>query len=421
MKTRSTLPLWTTLAVLATGCNNEPGSSGDDSQPQTGGEMSSNATGDGPSSADTESGTGGATTAGDGDSGSTTDPGVPTICDDPSAFTNPGPGEAGHSEIAHWKFDLPFVLTINFDDSTPGQAQIGVPAMIERGLTGTWFVNPGLQPYQDHVDTWETLAPDNFQELANHSMNHSGAMDYAEADYEIGEAAAIIRSAYPADRSPMMGFNNGGGTDWDVSEEEYAQLLEAHDCVERLHSSGIAPAAPGPSLSGDRLAYMQAMIVADNWTRIHFHGICDPSDQVNCVCDTPDDPATCREFGGGVNYGGVSSADFLYFLDQLVTEPFFTDQVWVAGFIEAHKYQQAREVSEGVLASDEGEELRLCLRSELDPALYDDELTLITEVPAGWSDCEVSQAGVAGSCRIVDGVAHYEARIDAGPIVLGPA
>ena len=323
--------------------------------------------------------------------------------------------------MAHWKYDRDAVLTINFDDSTPGQALIGVPAMIERGFTGTWFVNPGTLAYQDFQSAWEELAPNNFQELANHSMDHDGAMNYAEAEYQIGEAAAIIRLAYPPERSPMMGFNNGGGTDWEVTDAEYQQLLEAFYQVERLHSSGIAPATPGTTIFNTLKEYMQDEIPADNWTRIHFHGICDPSDEVNCVCDVQSQSGNCREFGvSQVNNGAVKSTDFLYVLDQLGSDAYYTSQVWIAGFISAHKYQQARAVSEAVLASADDAQLELCLSSELDAALYDEELTLITEVPGSWTGCAISQGGVEGSCRLLGSTAHFEARIDAGVIVLSP-
>jgi hypothetical protein len=215
-----------------------------------------------------------------------------------------------------------------------------------------------------------------------------------------------------------MAFNRGGGTTWNISEDQMAELLEEHHQVERVNSSGIAPGTPGGTMISNLTAYMQAETPADNWTRIHFHGICDPADTVNCVCDTPGNASNCREFGGGVNNGGVSSTDFLQLLDQLVTDPYFTDEVWIAGFASAHKYQTAREGTEAVLAADDGDALQLCVRSEFDAGLYDEAFTITTEVPGSWARCQATQAGVDGGCRIVGGAAQFEARIDAGPVVL---
>jgi len=425
MKTRLLSPLLASLS-LACGTNSDAPADTDAASTDTPTSVDS---GGGPDSGpDPDSGANtsndpnsGGNTSGDEtglETSDTTAPGEPTICDASEGFSNPGPGVVGHSEVAHWKYDRRFVLSINFDDSTPGQAQIGVPAMIERGLVGTWFVNPGQAHYEANVDTWETLAPHNGQELANHSMNHAGAMDFEDADYQIGEAAAIIRAAYPPERSPLMAFNRGGGTNWNITEDEMAQLLDEHDQVERVHSSGIAPATSGDTMYSNLTMYMQAETPADNWTRIHFHGICDPADTVNCVCNNPGSPDNCREFGGGVNNGGVSATDFLFLLDQLVTDSFFTEQVWIAGFASAHKYQTAREVTEAVVAADDGSALQLCVRSDLDPALYDEPLTFVTQVPADWTDCQALQSGTDGDCRLAGGTAQFEARINGGPVVL---
>jgi len=353
----------------------------------------------------------------DGDSGGDT-----SACDDAKNPFNPAAGELGHSQIAHWKYGRSAVLTINFDDSTPGQAQIGVPAMVERGLVGTWFVNPGVLAYQDNEATWTEIAPSSFQELANHTMDHAGAANYAEAEFQVGEAAAIIRSAYPSDRSPLMAFNNGGGTTWNISDAEYQELLAEHHQVERVHSSGIAPATPGADMFTDLKAYMQAQTPADDWARIHFHGICSPNDTVNCVCDTPGQSSNCREFRvSQVNNGAVRSTDFLYFLDQVSSDAYFSEEVWVAGFASAHKYQQARPVSQGVVLTADDTGIELCLVSELDGGLYDEALTVMTEVPAQWNGCTATQEGQSMTCRMSGATAHFEARIDRGPITLAPS
>lgn len=167
---------------------------------------------------------------------------------------------------------------------------------------------------------------------------------------------------------------------------------------------------------------MQAKTPADNWARIHFHGICLPSDTVNCVCDTPGQPSNCRKFGvSQVNNGAVRSTDFLFFLDQLTSDAYFIEDVWVAGFVSAHKYQQARPVSQGVVVAADDAGIELCLVSELDSGLYDEALTLMAEVPAGWKECTATQQGSNIVCRMVGATAHFEARIDRGPIRLAPS
>ena len=339
-------------------------------------------------------------------------------CSAPEGYVNPAPGSTGHTEIAHWKGDRPAALTISFDDSTPNQLLIAMPAMIARGFTGTYFVNPGTSSYQIHQDEWETVAPANFQELANHTMDHTGATDYSDAEYQIGEAAGIITSAYPASRSPLMGFNNGGGTTWNITDEEYQALLVEYHCIERLYSSGVYAATPGDTIFNDTKDHLSSGGVADNWGLMHFHGICDPADTVNCVCDTPGSTANCREYGGSVNNGSVKSTDFVAFLDALVADSYFAQDVWIAGFISTHKYQSERNSSGVVMVPDTGDRIALCLSSTLDPALYDESLTLITQVPAGWTGCSTVQGGAAGNCIITEGTAVFDALPDRGAVVL---
>jgi hypothetical protein len=341
-------------------------------------------------------------------------------CGTAVGLVNPGEGEDGHTEIATWQMGRTAALSINFDDSTPGQALRGVPAMIDRGLAGTWFINPGVESYADFSDVWEEDAPAGGQELANHSMDHAGAADYADAEYQIGEVAQIIWDAYPPGRSPIIGFNSGGGTTWNVTADEYASLLETYFCVERLYSSGIYPGTLATTMSAQLLAAFTTGSWVGAWGNIHFHGICDPADTVNCVCDTEGQSSNCREYEYGVNSGAVSRTQFELFLDFLMTDPFFSTDVWIDGFAAVHKYRVARDAATPALYSSGGDELILCLTSALDPALYDEPLTLGSVVPSSWTGCAASQGGEALGCRLEDGVAWYEARLDRGDIHLSP-
>jgi hypothetical protein len=61
----------------------------------------------------------------------------PGYCAAATGLVNPPAGTLGHTDLARWQLDRSAALSINFDDSTPGQALRGVPLMIEFGLTGT--------------------------------------------------------------------------------------------------------------------------------------------------------------------------------------------------------------------------------------------------------------------------------------------
>ena len=52
---------------------------------------------------------------------------------------------SGDTTVARWKFNTTGAFTMSFDDSMETQANTAMPAIIERGLVGTWFINPGTQ------------------------------------------------------------------------------------------------------------------------------------------------------------------------------------------------------------------------------------------------------------------------------------
>ena len=60
----------------------------------------------------------------------------------------------------------------------------------------------------------------------------------------------------------------------------------------------------------------------------------------------------------------------------------------------------------------------MSLTSELDVELYNEPLTLITEVPLDWTSCEVTQAGQKIRYEVVGGFVQYEAVPGLGEITL---
>jgi hypothetical protein len=119
-----------------------------------------------------------------------------------------------------------------------------------------------------------------------------------------------------------------------------------------------------------------------------------------------------------VNNGAVSLTQFELFLDFLATDSFFSTEVWIDGFAAVHKYQVARDAAAPSLFSSGEDELVVCLTSDLDPALYDEPLTLRSAVPPTWAGCAAAQGGEPLDCRLEGGTASYEARLDRGDIRL---
>ena len=77
---------------------------------------------------------------------------------------SPAQAGVGDTTVAVWKHGARGAFTMSFDDSMETHARVAMPALIQRGLVGTWFVNPGLDRHRKHARVWEIDGPRNGQE-----------------------------------------------------------------------------------------------------------------------------------------------------------------------------------------------------------------------------------------------------------------
>ncbi len=322
----------------------------------------------------------------------------------------------GQTRIAKWRFDRKVPLTVNFDDSTPNQVKYAVPEMAAVGLQGTFFINPGTTMYKSQQASWENDTVRLGQEVANHTMNHRGAASYAEAETEIGDAATYIWSLYPPQRSKLIAFNRGGGTNWNISDAQYQQLLDKYSCIERKYSTGIKQGQKATVI----INYIKQNFQSDHWKKgnIHFHGICLDSDKVNCLCPTVGSSKNCREYGNGANHGAIQLSELKKTIAALATDPYFKSTVWIAGYIAVHKYEHTRDNSAVSLIASNPSRVVLQLTTTLDTALYDEGLTLVTAVPLSWTSCVVRQGSSSKAYQAKGGQVVFEAKPGADLIVV---
>jgi hypothetical protein len=133
----------------------------------------------------------------------------------------------GAPEVMKFKGGRPAAFSLQFDDSMETQAEFAIPEMNERGLVGTFFVNPALDRHKRNVLVWEEVCPRFGHELANHTLHHQGAKDLDDADHEIGECSRYIWKLYPH-KSKLLPFLGGGGTTWDIPPESLPELMKKH-------------------------------------------------------------------------------------------------------------------------------------------------------------------------------------------------
>ena len=311
------------------------------------------------------------------------------------------PSLYGKPEIMKFKGGRPAAFCMQFDDSMDCQAEFAIPEMNERGLVGTFFINPGLDRYQRHKEVWEAVCPKYGHELADHTMHHQGAKDEKEADYEIGECARRIWRLYP-DKSKLRPFLSGGGTTWSVTREKRAELAEKYFLFSGFTGPGRVSCADERG-TGRAVVYAQKALEEGAWAQVGFHGV-------------------------GDGWIVTSREHFLELLDYLAAN---RDKIWVATTGNVFKYTQERDAVTSVSLTEEAEAgfkvsvecdaSKLKTYGQPFAALYDEALTMRVRVPASWARVTVTQApGEAVTYDTVEvGDGRY-AQLDVRPN-LGPA
>jgi hypothetical protein len=299
-----------------------------------------------------------------------------------SLLLSPANAETGDTTVCRWKYNTLSAFTMCFDDSMETHVSTAMPALIARGLVGTWFINPGMSRHRDNRKFWESVGPMSGQEYANHTWTHSGVRNMDDADFQIGECARYIWNLRGKGRSEMMAFAGGGGTTWDISDAEIRSLLNKYSCV--LRTSELS-ARTDLGVDGPRLINKARQAIEEGrWVSIHFHGI-------------------------GGQWLSIDTKSFIQLLDFLAENK---DKIWSAGWSAAYQYARERDNARIDILEQTDNIVRIRLTTALNPELYAEPLTLVTEVPDNWTNVKVIQDGRTAEYKVGGGKLQYEALPD---------
>jgi len=317
------------------------------------------------------------------------------------SYSNVIPYSEGTAVIARWKDNKIACLSLNFDDATPGQATLAIPAMNEKKIRGTFYINPGRENFQLNKNVWEISAPANGHELANHTMTHTGASTYDETIYEVGEASKIIWNIRGHDEcGSLIAFNRGGGTSW--NETDLAKVLIDYcnfDRQEPIGEAFLALSVKAGSNARDMYRIVPELLKTGKLGRCHFHGIAanngiPPKDSGNA---------------------GVWIKEFISFLEMLKLKD---NEIWIAPFGETFKYVKERKNSTLNIIKESDVSYALSLNCTLDENYYDLPLTIVVCVPKTWSDCTVNYNGNQESYPVNNGFVMFDAKPNNGQILV---
>src|SRR5205085_11793571 len=105
----------------------------------------------------------------------------------------------------------------------------------KRGLTATFYICPGKGEYQKFAKVWEESLWKQGMVYGDHTMTHKGVKDFANADFEIGECARIIRKITPGKDERLVSFAQPGvgPNDWNITTEHLDAVLKKHHLINR--------------------------------------------------------------------------------------------------------------------------------------------------------------------------------------------
>ncbi len=303
--------------------------------------------------------------------------------------------QVGKTSVCRWKEDRQAAFSVGGDDSLRSQLYFAIPKMDRRGIRGTWWVNPGRGGainYKGDDDTrancwiscfadWKAAAARG-HDFANHTMKHLGAADYAEADREIGETARVIWRTNPRQRLQL--FDRGGGTTWQITEEQLTGILNKYDCVQGRGGGTEDPTWEVNPNAETLRGYVDAAVREGTWHHVAFHGI-----------------------GPNCEWGGPVAGDAFIALLNYLTEK--RDQVWTGTHTEVHKYDQEYRTAAVTILEVSSLEIRLRLTSTMPTYLYNYPLTLRTKVPDSWGSVYVSQNHKSSERRALSGIIQFDA------------
>jgi len=296
----------------------------------------------------------------------------------------------GDSQVLKWKDGKKACFLLGFDDSAPSQLKNVVPELQKRKIVGTFYLVTGNGVWAGTKAKWEEAAKSPYIVVANHTFTHKGVNNAEELEPELAKCNEVLYSLQPQRKQPyLMAWGKPGGVPWIVSKDDQKTALEKHNLVDR-------PPFAGPPInyksSEETLAVVDKALTKGDMGYLVFHGV-------------------------GGDWLVTPMEWFTALLDKLEQH---RDELWITDCASWKKYTSERDTAEVKVVESGKGRIRVALTAKTDPTLYDEPLTLTTQVPATWKNCSVTQGQTKVSASVHDGAVQYSAVPSAGEIVLQP-
>ncbi len=311
--------------------------------------------------------------------------------------------EPGATRVARWAGDAQGAFVLMFDDSWPSHFQVAAPELAKRGLTATFYINPGKGEYLKFRGEWESNVWKQGQAYGVHTLTHKGVKDAADAAREIGECARIIRGIVPGTQNKLVSYARPGvgkGA-WNITDAEESAVLAKCQLINRPPFTGHG-AVYHLKTAAEMLALADQASANSGMEYLVIHGV-----------------ERLKPHWSYQDFWALKQTIFLPLLDGL-KERRDRGALWIADHIAVHQYERERDTATVQVRAATAQQIAVTLHSKTAPQLYDQPLTLITTVPAAWPKCRVTQGTNQLPCAVAGGVVKYPALPNGPPVTLVP-
>jgi peptidoglycan/xylan/chitin deacetylase (PgdA/CDA1 family) len=301
-------------------------------------------------------------------------------------------GGPGATRIAKWKGDKTAAFMLMFDDSAQSQVKIAVPELVKRDMVGTFYVNAGSGQYSALREDWEKKLPALGMEIANHTFTHKGALDIPDLEDELAKNNEVIYRVVSGGKPRLVSFGIPGvaAGKWNITKAQLAEELPKFHLIERPPVDGHF-AFIHLKTADEMFKFAQQAIDSGSAQYVLFHGV--GGDWLTCPLP-----------------------EFTSLLDKLAA---VHDKLWIAGHIAVYQYESERDAAR-VQASMGAKQITVKLSCTADPAFFDEALTLVTRVPAGWKRCRIVQGALSSVAVAAQGAVIYDALPGKDAVVITP-
>ena len=310
----------------------------------------------------------------------------------------PAKVSAAAHQITYWADNKAGAVSLTFDDGNPSDYTLAVPALNKRGFKGSFFI------ITDRIDNaaWDESTWDEWRDVSNqgheigsHTKTHPHLtqLSLTRLEEEIGEPKAVIDAQIITQKCltfvyPFGEYNDNAKT---IAEEYYiaARGISCDLNTAPYNFYGMRACSDSRTL-GQMKAMTDAAEVQGKWLITYYHSL----DGTNWTIET-----------------------FAAYLDYLETK-----DLWVGTLGSVVKYIKERESANLSLISSSEDQIVLSLNDTLDDIIFDEPLTIRSEVPTDWVTVNIHQSSsIITVFSVVEGtktVIYYNVIPDRGFITL---